>query len=52
MTTMDLLLSALERNDKIADTHESLAEIYDALGESRQATAHRNKAARLRKRKK
>ncbi len=51
-TAMDLLLSALERNDKIADTHESLAEIYDALGETKQASAHRAKAARLRKRKK
>ncbi len=51
-TAMDLLLSALERNDKIADTHESLAEIYDALGETKQASAHRAKAVRLRKRKK
>ena len=51
-TAMDLLLSALERNNKIADTHESLAEIYDALGETKQASAHRAKAARLRKRKK
>ena len=51
-TAMDLLLSALERNDKIADTHESLAEIYNALGETKQASAHRAKAVRLRKRKK
>lgn len=49
---MDLLLSSLERNDKIADTHDALAEIYSALGEKRQATSHSNKAARLRKKKK
>lgn len=51
-TAMDLLLSSLERNDKIADAHESLAEIYDALGENKQASAHRAKAVKLRKRKK
>ncbi len=51
-SAMDLLLTALGRNDKIPAVHDSLAEIYDALGEKKQASAHRAKAVRLRKRKK
>ncbi|MDE6332811.1 MAG: tetratricopeptide repeat protein [Muribaculaceae bacterium] len=50
-TAMDLLLSALDRNDRIADTHDSLAEIYDALGEKKQASVHRAKAVKIRRKK-
>lgn len=48
---MDLLLRALDRNDKIPEIHDALAEGYERAGDESNAAAHRLTAKKLRARK-
>ncbi len=48
---LDCLLTALDRNDKIPQIHEALADLYDSIDDSAEADMHRALAARLRKKK-
>ncbi len=45
---LDRLLVAVERNANVADVHESLAELYEAVEDSKSARQHCKLAAKLR----
>lgn len=45
---MDLLLRALDRNDKIPEIHDALAEGYERVDDENNAAAHRRTAKKLR----
>lgn len=48
---LDCLLQALERNKKVPQIHEALAELYDSIDDAAEADMHRSIAEKLRKKK-
>lgn len=49
MSGMDFLFHALQRNDKIADIHTTLADGYEKAGDKENASIHRKEAQKLKK---